>query len=49
VLVKPGDDCHGVRRSLQAMVGEQFGIEHVTLQVDHAPAGDRLLEIEPRR
>ena len=49
VLVKPGDDCHGVRRSLQAMVGERFGIEHVTLQVDHAPAGDRLLEIEPRR
>ena len=31
------------------MVGERFGIEHVTLQVDHAPAGDRLLEIEPRR
>jgi cobalt-zinc-cadmium efflux system protein len=49
VLVKPGDDCHGVRRSLQAMVGERFGIEHVTLQVDHAPAHDRLLEIEPRR
>jgi cobalt-zinc-cadmium efflux system protein len=49
VLVKPGDDCHGVRRSLQAMVSERFAIEHVTLQVDHAPAGDRLLEIEPRR
>jgi cobalt-zinc-cadmium efflux system protein len=49
VLVRPGDDCHGVRRSLQAMVGERFGIAHVTLQVDHAPAGDRLLEIEPRR
>jgi cobalt-zinc-cadmium efflux system protein len=49
VLVAPGDDCHAVRRSLQLMVGERFGIEHVTLQVDHAPAGDRLLEIEPRR
>jgi cobalt-zinc-cadmium efflux system protein len=49
VLVKPGDDCHGVRRTLQAMVSERFGIEHVTLQVDHAPAGDRLLAIEPRR
>jgi cobalt-zinc-cadmium efflux system protein len=49
VLVRPGDDCHGVRRSLQAMVSERFGIEHLTLQVDHAPAGDRLLEIEPRR
>jgi cobalt-zinc-cadmium efflux system protein len=49
VLVRPGDDCHAVRRALQTMVGERFGIEHVTLQVDHAPAGDRLLDIEPRR
>jgi cobalt-zinc-cadmium efflux system protein len=49
VLVRPGDDCHAVRRALQAMVGERFGIEHVTLQVDHAPAGDRLLDIEPHR
>lgn len=49
VLVKPGDDCHAVRRALQAMVAERFEIEHVTLQVDHAPAGDRLLEIEPHR
>jgi len=49
VLVRPGDDCHAVRRTLQTMVGERFGIEHVTLQVDHAPAGDRLLDIEPRR
>jgi cobalt-zinc-cadmium efflux system protein len=49
VLVRPGDDCHAVRRTLQSMVGERFGIEHVTLQVDHAPAGDRLLDIEPRR
>ena len=36
-------------RRCRRMVGERFGIEHVTLQVDHAPAGDRLLEIEPRR
>jgi cobalt-zinc-cadmium efflux system protein len=49
VLVKPGDDCHAVRRSLQAMINERFGINHVTLQVDHAPAGERLLSIEPRR
>jgi cobalt-zinc-cadmium efflux system protein len=49
VLVHPGDDCHAVRRQLQAMVSERFDIEHVTLQVDHAPAGDRLLDIEPRR
>jgi cobalt-zinc-cadmium efflux system protein len=49
VLVHPGDDCHAVRRQLQAMVGDRFHIEHVTLQVDHAPAGDQLLDIEPRR
>lgn len=46
VLVRPGDDCHEVRRRLQRIVGERFGIAHVTLQVDHAPASDRLLEIE---
>jgi cobalt-zinc-cadmium efflux system protein len=48
VLVKPGDDCHGARRRLQQIVRERFGIDHVTLQVDHAPAAERLLEIEPR-
>jgi cobalt-zinc-cadmium efflux system protein len=49
VLVHPGDDCHAVRRQLQMMVADRFHIEHVTLQVDHAPAGDRLLDIEPHR
>jgi cobalt-zinc-cadmium efflux system protein len=36
VLVAPGDDCHGVRRELERMLAERFGIEHTTLQVDHA-------------
>jgi len=35
VLVRPGDDCHAVRRDLEHLVGERFGIEHTTLQVDH--------------
>jgi cobalt-zinc-cadmium efflux system protein len=48
VLVAPGDDCHAVRRRLQRVVAERFGIDHVTLQVDHAPAAERLLEIERR-
>jgi cobalt-zinc-cadmium efflux system protein len=39
VLVEPGSDCHGARRSLERMLGERFGIEHTTLQVDHAPRG----------
>ena len=46
VLVNPGDDCHAVRRHLQRVVDERFGIAHVTLQVDHAPQAGRLLEIE---
>ena len=35
VLVRPGDDCHAVRRDLEHLVSERFGIEHTTLQVDH--------------
>jgi cobalt-zinc-cadmium efflux system protein len=46
VLVRPGDDCHAVRRHLQRVLDERFGIDHVTLQVDHAPEAGRLLEIE---
>jgi cobalt-zinc-cadmium efflux system protein len=48
VIVRPGDDCHAVRRHLQRVVAERFGIDHVTLQVDHATEVGRLLEIEPR-
>jgi cobalt-zinc-cadmium efflux system protein len=36
VLVRPGDDCHGVRRELERTLDERFGIDHTTLQVDHA-------------
>ena len=44
VLVHPGDDCHAIRRELEQLIDERFGIDHTTLQVDHAPS-DRLLEI----
>ncbi len=37
VLVHPGDDCHGIRRDLEQLLDERFGIEHTTLQVDHSP------------
>ena len=47
VLVRPGDDCHSVRRHLQRVLAERFGISHVTLQVDHATEVGQLLEIEP--
>ena len=44
VLVHPGDDCHGIRRELESMLDERFGIEHTTLQVDHQ-AEAHLVEI----
>jgi cobalt-zinc-cadmium efflux system protein len=44
VLVAPGDDCHGRRRELEALLRERFGIEHTTLQVEHE-AGGQLLGI----
>ena len=47
VIVKPDDDCHQRRRDLQRMLGESFGVEHTTLQVDHAAAPGQLLTIEP--
>ena len=35
VLVAPGADCHGLRRDLEAMLVERFGLDHSTLQVEH--------------
>ena len=48
VVVKPDDDCHARRRELSGLLRERFGIEHATLQVDHArrPTSG-LLRIEP--
>lgn len=47
VVVAPDDDCHGRRRELQLLVRDRFGIEHTTLQVDHA-AREGLVQITPR-
>jgi len=44
VLVVPGQDCHAVRGRLQELLRERYGIQHTTLQVDHAP--EALLTIE---
>jgi cobalt-zinc-cadmium efflux system protein len=46
VIVRPGDDCHAVRRHLQRVLDERFAIDHVTLQVEHATPAGQLLEIE---
>jgi cobalt-zinc-cadmium efflux system protein len=38
VLVETGADCHEIRRELEHLLRERFGLEHTTLQVDHASA-----------
>ncbi|HEX5192692.1 MAG TPA: cation diffusion facilitator family transporter [Solirubrobacteraceae bacterium] len=46
VVVHADDDCHDLRRQLERLAHERFGIEHTTLQVDHE-AGEQLpLQIE---
>jgi cobalt-zinc-cadmium efflux system protein len=44
VLVGRDTDCHDVRRTLEAMLHDEFAIEHTTLQVEHE--GGDLLEIQ---
>lgn len=38
VLVDHGAECHGVRAGISSMLHERYGIDHATLQVDHAGA-----------
>ncbi|MEO6885617.1 MAG: cation diffusion facilitator family transporter [Jatrophihabitantaceae bacterium] len=38
VLVSPPHDCHEVSARLRAVLAEDYGIGHVTLQADHADA-----------
>jgi cobalt-zinc-cadmium efflux system protein len=48
VLVRQESDCHDARRALEALLHDEFGIEHTTLQVDH-DGGDLLeIEVSPR-
>ncbi len=44
VVVGRNTDCHDVRRTLEAMLHDEFEINHTTLQVEHE--GGELLEIE---
>jgi cobalt-zinc-cadmium efflux system protein len=49
VLVEPGADCHGVRRTIEDVLRERFDLEHTTLQVEHArPSVVQLSAVEPR-
>jgi cobalt-zinc-cadmium efflux system protein len=44
VTVERDSDCHAKRRELETLLVDRFGLEHTTLQVDHA--GGKLLQIE---
>jgi cobalt-zinc-cadmium efflux system protein len=47
VLVDADSDCHAARRRTETMLRERFGLEHTTLQVDHAPrAGSDIVQLE---
>ena len=46
VLVERDADCHAIRRALQELLRERFGLEHTTLQVDHVE-GAELLQLQP--
>ena len=45
VSVDDEADCHATTRELEALLFAQFGIDHTTLQVDHA--GSELLQLRP--
>ena len=48
ILVGRNTDCHDVRRTLEAMLHDEFEIAHTTLQVEHE-CGDLLeIEVSPR-
>jgi len=49
VLVGAAADCHGLRRELESMLAERFGLDHSTLQVEHAPGPLQLGPSFPRR
>ena len=45
VLVKPGADCHAIRRALERMLVERFTLDHTTLQVDHVQGSSAPVDI----
>jgi cobalt-zinc-cadmium efflux system protein len=49
VLVAPGADCHAIARGVKALLHDDFGIEHTTLQVEHETADLLSIESTERR
>jgi cobalt-zinc-cadmium efflux system protein len=48
VLVRQSDDCHARRRQLEAILADEFGLRHTTLQVEHTTEGQPV-QITPLR
>ena len=50
VLVRRGDDCHARRRELEQLLATEFGLRHLTLQVEHAGEreGIQITTLRPR-
>jgi cobalt-zinc-cadmium efflux system protein len=47
VLVQRPADCHQVRRDLEQLLAGRFGLDHTTLQVDHAPVELLTIQADP--
>jgi cobalt-zinc-cadmium efflux system protein len=45
VLVRPGDDCHAVRRELEQLLADRFDLRHTTLQVEHAESARQPVQL----
>ena len=45
VLVGRDEDCHERRREIEGQLARRFGLEHTTLQVDHA--SEELIQLSP--
>jgi cobalt-zinc-cadmium efflux system protein len=49
VLVEGGSDCHAIRRDLETLLAERFGLDHTTLQVEHAGSRQGLVKLRAWR
>jgi len=48
VLLEPDCDCHQRRRDFEQLLHDRFGIDHTTIQVDHAHAEQGPIVLEKR-
>ena len=49
VLLAPDCDCHQRRRDFELLLHDRFGIDHTTIQVDHAHADQGPIKLEETR